>query len=91
MIKSILAKTDVVLVVALLLGLRALFDMTVAQSLLGIGFLALVAFNKYMASKQGPDINEELNKRLVEMESKVSGLHVKAAAKPAEPQFKRYF
>lgn len=91
MIKSILARTDIVLVVALLLGLRALFDMTLAQSLLGIGFLGLVAFNKYMASKTTPDLSEEVNKRLVEMESKVSGLYVKAVTKAPEQQFKRFF
>jgi hypothetical protein len=65
--------------------------MTLAQSLLGLGFLGLVAFNKYMASKATPDINEEVNKRLIEMESKVSGLYVKAAAKTPEQQFKRFF
>ena len=85
-------EVDFVLIVAILLGFRALVSMDVAQAMVALGFISLIGYTKYLETKKQPDINAEIRKQLEEMQSKVSSIFVKNAAKPTTPpDGKRFF
>lgn len=87
---SKLAKLDYVLLVAILLGLRALVEVNIGQSIVALCFIGAVCYSRYLDAVRTPDPSLEIKKQLEEMQSKVSGLYVKNAAKPI-PEGKRFF
>ena len=84
-------KLDYVLILTVLLGLRALSDINLAQALVAVGFIALYAYSKFLDAKKQPDFAKEFKAQLEEMQNKVSSIVVKNAAKPISTEGKRFF
>lgn len=84
-------KLDYILILTVLLGLRALVDINLAQSLVALGFVALYAYSQFLDTKRQPDFTKEFKVQLEDMQNKISGLVVKSAAKPTSTEGKRFF
>jgi len=84
-------KLDLVLWIAVALGIRALYDMNIAQSLVALGFIGLIAYSKYLDSKKVPDYVTLFKAELDDVKSKMSSIYVKQAAKNQNIDGKRFF
>jgi hypothetical protein len=84
-------KLDIVLTVAIALGIRALIDMSIAQALVALGFLGVLAYTKYLESKKQPDYVSMFKSELDDVKSKMSSLYVKQAVKTQNTEGKRFF
>jgi hypothetical protein len=84
-------KLDYVLIVTILLGLRAVYEVSLAQAIVALGFLATYGYLQLIGLRKQPDINKEIKQQLEEMQNKMSSLYVKSAAKPLSSEGKRFF
>jgi hypothetical protein len=85
---------DAILVVLILLGLRSIIDANVAQAIIVACFGALVAYNKYLKTKEQPDIRAEIMNELEKVQANVTSLSMRASMKTPGAQDatpKRFF
>jgi hypothetical protein len=77
---------------AILLGLRALYDFSLAQAFVTLGFIGLYAYTKFLEQKEHPDYVTMFSKELEEIKNKMSGLVLKqSTSKTAATEGKRFF
>jgi hypothetical protein len=85
-----IAKVDLLMLVLILLALRSLFELNIAQSIVFVSFSAFVGYKKWLDNNQKPDIAEEIKQELDKVKNTVSGLAIKSTVKPT-PEGKRFF
>lgn len=88
--KKWISQIDILVSVLVVLALRALFSMDVAQAIVFVALAAYVGYTKWLGNTRKPDISEEVMEELNKMKNIVSGLSVKSAAKSAQ-EGKRFF
>lgn len=83
---------DTILIVLILLGLRSVVDANIAQAVIVACFGALVAYNKYLKTKEQPDIRAELMNEIEKIQSNVTSLSMRHTVKlPQQEAPKRFF
>ena len=88
--KKWISKIDILTSVLIILALRSLFSMDIAQAIVFVALSAFVGYKKWLDLTVKPDISEEVMKELEKMKNIVSGIAVKNAAKNAV-ESKRFF
>lgn len=87
--KKWIANLDVLSAVLIILALRSIVEINVAQSLVFIALATYKAYSNWLKNTEKPDLSEEVRKELENMRTVISGVAVKNAVKPVEP--KRFF
>lgn len=85
-----IAKMDVLTTVLVLLALRSLFELNLAQALVFFSFSAFVGYKKWLDNNLKPDITEEIREEISKMKNVVSGLAIKNSVK-SSTEGKRFF
>lgn len=85
-----IAKIDLLTAVLVLLALRSLFELNIAQAIVFLSFSTFVAYKKWLDNNLKPDITEELREEITKMKNVVSGLAIKNSVK-ANVENKRFF
>lgn len=85
-----IAKIDLLTAVLVLLALRSLFELNLAQAIVFFSFSAFVGYKKWLDNNLKPDITEELREEITKMKNVVSGLAIKNSVK-ANVDNKRFF
>lgn len=97
-LKSLLASTDVVLIVFILLGLRGVVaGANIGDALLMLSVAGLYGYNAFLADRKKPDITADLQKEISDIRTYVSAMSIRHGVKETvartEPskEFKRMF
>lgn len=69
-------------IVFILIGLKAIIQADVALALIAVCYSALIGFRDYLKTKEIKPLDEEVKKRLDEMQVAVAGISLKNASKP---------
>ena len=88
--KTWLSNFKVYPTVLIILALRALYSMDIAQAIVFVAFSAFVAYIKWLDMNKKQDLSEEVKAELEKMKSIISSLAIKNAAKSAQ-EGKRFF
>jgi hypothetical protein len=88
--KKWISKIDILASVLVILALRALYSMDIAQAIVFVALSAFIGYTKWLDMIKKPDLSEEVMDELNKMKNVVSSLAVKNAAKSAQ-EGKRFF
>ncbi len=97
-LKKLLASTDAVLTVFILLGARGVvMGAGIGDALLMLSVAGLYGYNAYLSSQKQPDISADVQRELAEMRTYISAMSLKQGVKETMPrnelpkEFKRMF
>ena len=87
-----LKNLNIFLLLLVILSINSLREINIAQSLVVLGLLGILAYNKYMEHIKKPDISGDIRQELEHLKNKVSSIAVKDLAKTERPnEIKRFF
>jgi hypothetical protein len=88
--KKWISNIDWLTIVLVMLALRSLYIVEIAQSIIFVAFAAYLGYKKWLDMQSKPDVSEEIKQELEKIKNVVSGLAVKNAAK-SNVEGKRFF
>jgi hypothetical protein len=88
--KKWISNIDWLTAILMVLALRSLHSMEIAQSVVFVAFSVYLGYKKWLDMQSKPDVSEEVMKELEKIKNVVSGLAVKNAAKNSI-EGKRFF
>jgi len=88
--KKWISKIDILASVLIILALRSLYSMDIAQAIVFVALSAFIGYTKWLDMIKKPDLSQEVLEELNKMKNVVSSLSVKSAAKTPQ-EGKRFF
>lgn len=83
---------NVFLLLLVVLSLNSLRDINIAQALVVLGFMAIMAYHKHLENSKKPDQTHDLQNQINALRDRMSGLAVKDVAASQRPnEIKRFF
>jgi hypothetical protein len=65
----------------ILLSLRSLIEINISQALVTIGIFCVFSYERWLSSKQEPEINDEVKKDIKLLKDQMSGILIKNTTK----------
>lgn len=84
-------QADWVFIALVALGLRSLYEASMSQAIVVACFSGLVAWSRYLATKQVKDLDKETREELERIKANVSSLSMKNTVKPPLEPGQRFF